>query len=151
MGPKGRVDRVRVLGPERNESQVEISMTEEFKLGIKAPIRASGALDGSPGITLEGPEGKCNLPKGVICSFRHIHMSPNEAEDFEVDDREVVNVRAAGKRPLTFADVIVRVRPDFRLDMHIDTDEANAAGLGTTGQGYLERTKKGRPPLSRST
>jgi acetate kinase len=137
VGPKGRVERVRVLGPERNESQVEISMTEEFKLGIKAPIRASGALDGSPGIALEGPEGKCNLPKGVICSFRHIHMSPLDALSFGIKDRDIVKVEVQGERTLTFGDVLVRVHPDFRLSMHIDTDEANAANIRTGMEGML--------------
>ncbi len=137
VGPKGRVERVRVLGPERNESQVEISMTEEFKLGIKAPIRASGALEGSPGITLEGPEGKCNLPKGVICSFRHIHMSPLDALSFGIKDRDIVKVEVQGERTLTFGDVLVRVHPDFRLSMHIDTDEANAANIRTGMEGTL--------------
>ncbi len=137
VGPKGRVERVRVLGPERNESQVEISMTEEFKLGIKAPIRASGALEGSPGITLEGPEGKCNLPKGVICSFRHIHMSPLDALSFGIKDRDIVKVEVQGERTLTFGDVLVRVHPDFRLSMHIDTDEANAANIRTGMEGIL--------------
>lgn len=136
-GPKGRVERVRVLGPERKESQVEISMTEEFKLGIKAPIRASGALDGSPGITLDGPKGKCNLPKGVICSFRHIHMSPLDALSFGIKDRDIVKVEVQGERTLTFGDVLVRVHPDFRLSMHIDTDEANAANIRTGMEGTL--------------
>jgi acetate kinase len=128
---------VRVLGPERKESQVEISMTEEFKLGIKAPIRASGALDGSPGITLEGPKGKCNLPKGVICSFRHLHMSPLDALSFGIKDRDIVKIEVKGERTLIFGDVLVRVHPDFRLSMHIDTDEANAANIRTGMEGTL--------------
>ena len=135
VGPKGRVERVRILGPERKESQVEISMTEEFKLGIKAPIRASGALEGSPGITLEGPKSKLTLPKGVICSFRHIHMSPEDALSFGLKDRDIVKIEVQGKRTLTFGDVLVRVHPDFRLSMHIDTDEANAANIKTGMEG----------------
>jgi len=137
MGPKGRVERVRVLGPERKESQIEISMTEEFKLGIKAPIRASGALEGSPGITLEGLKGKCDLQKGVICSFRHIHMSPEDALSFGLKDRDIVKIEVQGERTLTFGDVLVRVHPDFRLSMHIDTDEANAANIRTGMEGTL--------------
>jgi acetate kinase len=137
IGPKGRVERVRVLGPKRNESQVEISMTEEFKLGIKAPIRPSGDLDGSPGITLEGPNGAFHVPKGVICSVRHIHMSPEDALSFGLKDRDIVMVKVEGERTLIFGDVLVRVHPDFRLSMHIDTDEANAANIRTGMIGTL--------------
>ncbi|HSW31706.1 MAG TPA: acetate/propionate family kinase [Longimicrobiales bacterium] len=127
VGPKGRVDRVRVLGPVRNQAQVEISRTEEFKLGIDAPIRASGDLRGSPGLELVGPNGKVRLAEGVICALRHIHMTPEDALTFGVRDRDVVRVEVQGERSLIFGDVLVRVHPDFRLEMHIDTDEANAA------------------------
>jgi acetate kinase len=137
IGPKGRVDRVRVLGPLRSQSQVEISMTEEFKLGIKAPIRASGDLNGSPGITLDGAKGSCHLPQGVICSLRHIHMSPEDALSFGLKDRDIVSVRVEGERTLVYGDVLVRVHPDFRLSMHIDTDEANAASIITGMEGTL--------------
>ena len=137
IGPKGRVERVRVLGPLREKSQVEISMTEEFKLGIKAPIRASGDLKGSPGTTLEGPNGVCRIPEGVICSFRHIHMSPEDALAFGLKDRDMVSVKVEGERTLVFGDVLVRVHPDFRLSMHIDTDEANAADIQTGKEGIL--------------
>jgi acetate kinase len=137
IGPRGRVERVRILGPYRKQSQVEISMTEEFKLGIKAPIRASGDLDGSPGITLEGPNGTCFVQQGVICSLRHIHMSPEDALSFGLKDRDVVSVEVKGERPLVFGDVLVRVHPDFKLSMHIDTDEANAASIRTGMEGAL--------------
>jgi acetate kinase len=137
IGPRGRVERVRVLGPARKDTQVEISMTEEFKLGIKAPIRASGALKGSPGITLEGTSGKVNIPHGVICSLRHIHMSPEDALSFGVRDRDIVSVHVEGERKLIFGDILVRVHPDFRLSMHIDTDEANAANIRTGMAGIL--------------
>jgi acetate kinase len=137
LGPRGRVERVRVLGPARGETQVEISMTEEFKLGVKAPIRASGVLKGSPGITIEGSGGKVNIPHGVICSLRHIHMSPEDALSFGVRDRDIVSVHVEGERKLIFGDVLVRVHPDFRLSMHIDTDEANAANIQTGTAGIL--------------
>ncbi|MBN1225309.1 MAG: acetate/propionate family kinase, partial [Candidatus Aminicenantes bacterium] len=137
IGPKGRVERVRVLGPSRRQTQIEISMTEEFKLGIKAPIRASGDLQGSPGINLEGPCGTCRLKEGVICSLRHIHMSPEDALSFGLKDRDVVSIKVAGERTLVFGDVLVRVHPDFRLSMHIDTDEANAASIITGMEGTL--------------
>ena len=137
VGPRGRVERVRVLGPLRGQSQIEISMTEEFKLGIKAPIRASGDLAGSPGIKLEGARGTCQLPQGVICSLRHIHMSPEDALSFGLKDRDIVSVRVEGERTLVFEDILVRVHPDFRLSMHIDTDEANAASIRTGMEGTL--------------
>jgi len=138
LGPKGRVDGVRVLCPIRRQTQVEIARTEEFKLGIDAPVRMSGDLEGTPGVTLEGPAGRVALERGVICAMRHIHMSPREAMEFAVRDRDVVRVRIAGKRSLIFGDVVVRVSPDFRLDMHIDTDEANAAEIGPGAVGYLD-------------
>ncbi len=137
VGPKGRVDRVRVLGPLRGQSQIEISMTEEYKLGIKAPIRASGDLDGSPGVTLAGTKESFQLPQGVICSLRHIHMSPEDALSFGLKDRDIVSVRVEGERTLVYGDILVRVHPDFRLSMHIDTDEANAASISTGMEGTL--------------
>ena len=137
LGPKGQVERVRILGPLRKESQVEISMTEEFILGITAPIRASGDLEGSPGIILEGQQGSCETAKGVILALRHIHMTPEDALSFGLRDKDIVRVRIEGKRTLTFEDVLVRVDPSYRLSMHIDTDEANAAGITTGMVGHL--------------
>jgi acetate kinase len=138
VGPKGRIEDVRVLGPVRSKTQVEISRTEEFKLGLDAPIRLSGDLDGSPGITLEGDAGRVILDRGVICAMRHIHMAPQDAMEFAVRDRDVVRIRVGGDRELVFGDVAVRVDPNFRLDMHIDTDEANAAELEQAASGYLD-------------
>jgi acetate kinase len=112
-------------------------MTEEFKLGIKAPIRASGDLEGSPGITLEGTKGTHHIPQGVICSARHIHMSPVDALSFGLKDRDIVRIEVKGDRTLVFGDVLIRVHPDFRLSMHIDTDEANAAHITTGMEGTL--------------
>jgi acetate kinase len=137
VGPRGKVEKVRVLGPLRNQTQVEISMTEEFKLGIKAPIRSSGDLSGSPEIILEGSKGTCHISQGVICAHRHIHMSPEDALSFGIKDRDIVMVGVIGKRKLVFGDVLVRVSPDFLLNMHIDTDEANAANIVTGTVGYL--------------
>ncbi|MHC4561876.1 MAG: acetate/propionate family kinase [Planctomycetota bacterium] len=138
VGPKGQIGRVRVLGPARPQTQVEIARTEEFKLGIDAPIRMSGDLDGSPGIMLEGPAGGVTLEQGVICAMRHIHMSPQDAMAFAVRDRDTVRIRVEGERSLIFGDVTVRVSPDYALDMHIDTDEANAAELSPGAVGYLD-------------
>ena len=137
IGPRGTVSSVRVLGPFRKESQVEISRTEEFKLGIKAPVRASGDLEGSPPIRLQGRAGTVDIPKGVICALRHIHMAPGDALSFGLKDEDTVMVRAEGERTLVFGDVLVRVGPDYRLAMHIDTDEANAAGALSGMTGYL--------------
>ena len=138
VGPKGRIERVRVLGPTRKATQVEIAMTEQFKLGIHPPIRESGDLQGTPGCTLEGPAGRITLEQGVICALRHIHMTPADALCYGVKDKATVRVRVPGDRELIFGDVRVRVDPNFRLAMHIDTDEANAANLQTGVQGYLD-------------
>lgn len=138
VGPKGRVERVRILGPVRKATQVEIAMTEQYKLGIHPPIRESGDLDKTPGITLEGPAGRVTIDRGVICALRHIHMTPEDALRYGVKDRSTVRVRVAGDRELVFGDVLVRVDPKFRIAMHIDTDEGNAANLRTGAVGYVE-------------
>lgn len=138
IGPKGRVERVRVLGPTRKETQVEISMTEQFILGIHPPIRQSGDLQGSPGITLEGPAGQVVLSEGVICALRHIHMSPEEALRYGLRDKSLVRVNVKSERELLFGGVLVRVHPSFKLAMHIDTDEANAAEITTGMIGYID-------------
>ena len=138
VGPKGRIANVRVLGPTRKETQVEIAMTEQFKLGIQPPIRESGDLAGTPGVTLEGPYGSATIERGVICAQRHIHMSPEDAMRFRVRDKYVVRVRVEGDRELIFGDVVVRVNPAYRLAMHIDTDEGNAAHISTGMLGYIE-------------
>jgi acetate kinase len=139
VGPRGRIDRVRVLGPVRSKTQVEISRTEEFRLGLDAPVRMSGDLGGSPGLILEGPEGQVRLEEGVICAQRHIHMTPEDALRFGLRDRDVVRVRVEGQqRELIFGDIAIRVSPKFKLEMHLDTDEANAAQVSTGDIGYLE-------------
>lgn len=138
VGPRGRVERVRVLGPVRKFTQVEIAMTEQFKLGIHPPIRESGDLKDTPGITLEGPAGSVTSDKGVICAMRHIHMTPEDALRYGVRDKFTVRVRVPGARELVFGDVRVRVDPSFRLAMHIDTDEGNAANISTGMTGYID-------------
>lgn len=138
IGPKGRINNVRVLGPTRKETQVEIAMTEQFKLGIQPPIRESGDLAGTPGITLEGTVGTATLQHGVICAQRHIHMSPEDALRRGLRDKYVVSVRVEGARELTFGDVVVRVNPNYRLAMHIDTDEGNAASIHTGMAGFVD-------------
>jgi acetate kinase len=138
VGPKGRIERVRVLGPARKYTQIEIAMTEQFKLGVHPPIRESGDIADSPGCTLESPTGSVKVDRGVICALRHVHMTPADALRYGVRDKSVVRVRIAGERELVFGDVLIRVDPSFALAMHIDTDEANAASVQTGAQGYIE-------------
>lgn len=138
VGPKGRIERVRILGPARKYSQVEIAMTEQFKLGIHPPIRESGDIADTPGCTLESPNGSVKIDRGVICALRHVHMTPEDALRYGVRDKSFVRVRIAGDRELVFGDVLVRVDPSFKLAMHIDTDEGNAANVETSAQGYID-------------
>lgn len=127
VGPKGKIDKVRILGPERKASQVEISQTDAYKLGITAPVRDSGDLKGSPGLKLVGPKGEVELDSGAILACRHIHMTTSDARRLGVRDKERVRVRANGERGVTFDNVLVRVSDSFALEMHVDTDEANCA------------------------
>jgi len=126
---KNAIPNVRVLGPLRSKTQVEISRTDAFTLGLKPPVRDSGSVDNSESITLVGPKGSVYLKEGVIIALRHIHMSPSDAAQFGVEDKSIVSVKTAGERSVVFNNVLVRVRDDFVLEFHIDTDEANAAGL----------------------
>jgi len=152
VGPKRTLKAVRVLGPVRGADQVEVSRTDEFFLGIDAPVRDSGDVRGTPGITLVGPAGTVTLSQGVICARRHIHMAPEDAQHFEVADGDVVEVAidSAG-RDLVFRDVLIRVSPKFRLEMHVDTDEANAAELVPGAEGMLEKTQGSASLVVRST
>ena len=137
VGPRGRIEGVSVVGPLRSRTQVEISRTDEFALGIDAPIRVSGDIDGTPGLVLEGPHGRYVLQEGVIQSQRHIHMTTADAERFGVSHKDVVSVAIdSDGRDLVFGDVVVRVKDSYRLEMHVDTDEGNAAELirGAVGE-----------------
>lgn len=129
VGPRRSLPHVRIVGPLRSEDQVEISRTDEIELGLDAPLRESGDLKGTPGIAIEGPAGRIVLDHGVICPLRHIHMSPADAAVLGVadGDRVAAEVMRSGRR-LRFSDVLVRVAPDFKLELHLDTDEGNAAG-----------------------
>jgi acetate kinase len=138
VGPRGRIDKVRLLGPLRPKDQVEVSRTDEFRLGVDAPIRDSGKTEGSAPITLVGPAGTVHLTEGLICAKRHIHMHPDDADRFGVKDGDEVEVAVTGgPRDLIFGDVLIRVSPKFVLEMHIDTDEANAAELEPGARGAL--------------
>ena len=138
VGPRGSIDRVRVLGPARSQTQVEISRTEGYQLGLNAPVRMSGDLDGTPGLILEGPTGQIEIKRGVIYAMRHLHMTPTDARRLGLQDGDVVRVRAGDERALIFGDVAVRVSPKYSLEFHLDTDEANAADLNNGDLAYLE-------------
>ena len=128
-GPKGKFENVAVLGPERKEAQVEISVTDGRILGIDPPVRASGTVTDSPGAVLTGPGGTVHLDRGVIVAQRHIHMTPADAAHFGVADKQTVRLQAFTRRPLIFQDVLVRVSPEYRTYAHLDYDEANACGF----------------------
>ncbi len=136
-GPKGKIERVRVLGPTRPRTQVEISGTDQFILGIKAPVRESGKLDGTPGVIIEGPAGTVELKEGVIRALRHIHMTPKDGEDFGVKNGDFVKVRLNGDRTTVLEGVLIRITDRSALEMHIDTDEANAAGVPQSSIGEV--------------
>ena len=129
IGPKGEFRNVAVLGPERKEGQVEISLTDGRILGIDPPIRLSGDVAGSPGITLEGERGSVTLPQGVIAAQRHVHLTPEDAVKFGVKNGQTVRLQTYTVRPTVFGDVAVRVSPDFASYVHLDYDEANACGF----------------------
>ena len=127
-GEKGGFENVAVLGPERKEAQVEVSLTDARTMGLTVPIRPSGDVSGSPGCTLVGQMGSVELSRGVIAAQRHIHMTPEDANHFHVNDGQVVSLKTYTDRPVVFEDVLVRVRPDFATNAHLDYDEANACG-----------------------
>ena len=129
VGPKGEFRDVAVLGPERKDAQVEISLTDARVLGISAPVRLSGDIQGSPGAVLVGSHGKITLDSGVIAAKRHIHLTPEAAAAFGVKDRQVVRLKTLTSRPVTFEDVTVRVSERFAPYAHLDYDEANACGF----------------------
>ncbi|WP_455540045.1 phosphate propanoyltransferase [Terrisporobacter sp.] len=128
VGPKGST-KMRVLGPVRPESQVEVSLADARGLGIAVPVRQSGDVEGTPGAKLVGPKGEVEMPRGVIVAARHIHMSEEDAEKFGVKDKDVVSVQTEGLRGVVFNNVLVRANPNFKLEMHVDLEEGNAAGV----------------------
>ncbi len=139
VGPKGSIQKVRVLGPERSQSQVEVAQSDARRLGITAPVRSSGKLAGSPGILLQTPAGEVKLNQGVIIPDRHIHMTPADAARFGVKDGEKVSVSVTGEKGGRLENVTIRVSEQYALDFHIDTDDANAFLIR---QGQMARVKK---------
>lgn len=137
VGPKGTFENVAVLGPERKEAQVEISLTDGRTLGLEAPVRLSGDVSGTPGVTLIGPAGTVTLNQGVIAAQRHIHLTPEDARNFGVKDKQVVKLQTFTARPVIFQDVAVRVSPEFASYVHLDYDEANACGFAKGDLGRI--------------
>ena len=138
VGPKGKFESVAVLGPERKEAQVEISLTDARTLGLNPPVRQSGDVAGSPGATLLGSCGMVKLERGVIAAQRHIHLSPEEGRNFGVQDKQRVRLRVYTERPAVFENVMVRIHPDFAAAVHLDYDEANACGFRQGDLGRIE-------------
>ncbi len=138
VGPRGEMT-MSILGPERPDDQVEVSLTDARKLGITAPVRESGAVQGTPGCKLVGPKGEVEIAQGVIAAKRHIHLDPKTAEEFGLKDQQVVSAKVGigTGRETIFGDVVVRVSPKYAPAMHVDTDESNAAGLAGTVDGEI--------------
>lgn len=129
VGPNGKLDNVAILGPARGDSQVELSLTDALTLGLKAPLRESGHLESTPGVTLECNGKSVNISDGVIIAQRHVHMTPEDAVLFGVKNGEIVQVKVEGPRGLIFDNVVIRVSEKYSTRMHVDFDEANACGL----------------------
>ncbi|WP_426446958.1 phosphate propanoyltransferase [Paenibacillus sp. S-38] len=129
IGPKGKFDKVRILGPARGKTQLEVSRTDAFSLGVNPPVRESGNIAGTPGIKLVGPAGEVEIEEGVIVAARHIHFHTEDAARWGIQDKQKLTVRVSGERAVIFEEVVARVSDQYALDMHIDTDEANAAGV----------------------
>lgn len=138
VGPKKTLTRVSVLGPTRSATQVELSATDARSIGITAPVRESGVLDATPGCKLVGPKGEVEIAQGVIVAKRHIHTTPEDAEKLGVTDKEIVSLKVdTDGRSLIFGDVVVRVSKNYATYVHIDTDEANAAGISGVVYGEI--------------
>lgn len=136
-GPKGCLEQVRILGPVRKQTQVEILQSDANKLGVFAPLRESGHLDGSGTVTLIGPKGSVRISEGLITAKRHIHMTPSDAALYGVSDGQIVQVKTEGGRSLIFDQVVVRISDQYALDFHVDVDEANAAGIKNGDRAWM--------------
>lgn len=139
IGPKKSIPNVRILGPVRSQTQVEISRSDSFTLGITAPVRDSGSISGTPGIIIEGPKGKVELKEGVIIAQRHLHLHTDEAKELNLKNGDYISVKFDGERSVIFNNVLVRVSPNFAKDLHLDIDEANAAAISNGDLGTIIR------------
>lgn len=138
VGPKGKIENVRILGPVRKETQVEVSKTDAFKLGLNPPVRDSGDLEGSESVLIIGPNGEVEIDKGLILAKRHIHMHTDDANHYNLKDKDIVSVYSNSEgRKIIFQDVLIRVSEKFALEFHVDTDEANAAFLKNNDNVYI--------------
>lgn len=132
-----KIENVRIVGPEREHTQVEISLSDAVGSGVTPPVKLSGNLQGSLGVILEGPAGVVELSEGLIVAQRHLHCGPKEAEKFGFNNGDVISVKIEGERSLTFDNIKVRIRSDDKICLHLDTDEGNAAGINKTGEGII--------------
>lgn len=138
-GPKGSIANVRVLGPLRGQTQVEVSVSDTYALGIDPVVRDSGDLQGTPGIKISGPQGSVSLTQGAIVPARHLHLSPEEAESWHLKTGDLVQAKIKGQTLVTFGDVLVRVHPDYRKELHLTTDEGNSPVIGQKAEAMIER------------
>ncbi|MCK9216388.1 MAG: phosphate propanoyltransferase [Firmicutes bacterium] len=139
VGPKRTIKGVRILGPVRPFTQVEVSIFDARTLGIEGVVRASGDVKGTPGAILVGPKGQVELKEGVIVAARHLHMHTDDAPKYGLKDKDIIKVRVGTERAIVFENVVVRVHPEFALDMHIDIEEGNAAGVDNGDLGEIMR------------
>jgi putative phosphotransacetylase len=137
VGPKGAIKGVRILGPVRKETQVELAITDARDIGVTAPVKESGKLEGTPGIKLVGPAGEIEIDHGVIIALRHVHLSAEQAKEAGVQDKQMISVRFGGERGVVFDNVLVRAGDGHEAEIHLDTDEGNAAGLKNGDLGEL--------------
>ena len=136
-GPKGAIDRISILGPARKATQVELSLTDARVLGVNAPVRESGDIEGSAPVRIVGPAGAVDLVQGAIVAKRHVHLRPEDAAEMGVENKQLVSLRVDGERAVTFHEVVVRVAPSFMPAVHLDFDEMNAAGLNGEVRGEI--------------
>jgi putative phosphotransacetylase len=141
VGPKGAIKGLRIIGPTRPQTQVELSVTDARGIGLTPPVVESGRLAGTPGIKIVGPKGEVDIDEGVMVALRHIHLNPEQAEEAGVKDHDIVDVATYGTRPLVFEDVVIRAGTAHEREFHVDTDEANAAGLASGDEVEILRVK----------
>jgi putative phosphotransacetylase len=141
IGPKGAIKGLRVIGPTRPQTQVELAITDARGIGLAPPVVESGHLGGTPGVKLVGPAGEVGLDEGVMVALRHIHLNPGQAEEAGLKDHDIVDVATRGARPLIFEDVVIRAGTAHEREFHVDTDEANAAGVASGDEAEIIRKK----------